>query len=939
MKQFYLLVITSLFCISAMAQRNGSVKGTLYDTSAKQPVSAATITILQKKDSSLVSFTMTDNRGYFEITGLANGEYRLMISHVNYHNNNKSVTISDTSKSKDFGSIVMNDLSKVLDEVVVTAEAPPVTLIGDTIQYNAGSFKVQPNADVESLLKKLPGIKVDKDGTIKAQGQEVKKVLVDGKEFFGTDPKIATKNLPADALDKVQVYDRLSDAAQLTGFDDGNSEKTINLKLKKDKKKGVFGKATAGGGTNDRFEGRFNVNSFKGARQMSVIGMANNTNAEGFSFMDMLNFTGELNRMRGSGNGSLNINLSDANSLPGFGGNNNSALRTIWGGGINYNNIIGTKTDFTSNFFYNHYNPKSESHIQRQYFLPDSSYFYNQNSYSNNSNNSQRLNLSADIKLDSFNSLKISPSFGYQQTHNTTNTDYETLTQEQALANKGYSNSYNSSDGFNFRNDLLFRKKFRQKGRTFSLSLQTSINDSKGTGNLQSVNEFFKSSGVPIRTDSLDQQNTTRGSLRSYSARAVYTEPLFRRSLMEFSIGKSNSNSISDKTTFDYNKTTGHYDKLNATLTNNFKNTYGYTNAGFRVRTQQKKFSLAAGINWQKADLEGKVISGIKDSVIGKTFYNLLPNARLQYSFTKYKTLSINYSAITNQPTVSQLQPVPDNSNTLNIREGNPDLKQEYSNVVQLNFTSVNPFKNKNLFAFFTMQQTQNKIVNYDTINALGIKHTKPVNVNGVVRVNGDISLGLPVRFLKGTVNIGSSVGYNKGRQFINGADNNINSLNLGPELRLDMAPANKIDLSLSSGFSYYNTKYSLRKDLNTEYFSQSYSTDINWQLPKRFFFNTNFTYTINSQRASGFNTNVPLWNASLSKQFLHFNRGELKLTAFDLLNQNIGIARNTNQNYIEDSRTVTLQRFFLLSFTYSLSKNGLAKMDGGGPGMFKVIR
>lgn len=936
MKKFYLLIVINLVCFSVMAQK-GSVKGILFDTTSKQPVAAATITILQKKDSSLVSFTMTDNKGYFELTGLANGDYRLMVTHINYHNVNKPFAIDDAVKNKDFGNIVMNDLTKTLEEVVVTAEAPPVTLIGDTIQYNAGSFKVQPNSDVESLLKKLPGVKVDKDGKIKAQGQEVKRLLVDGKEFFGNDPKIATKNLPADAVDKVQVYDRMSDAAQLTGFDDGNSEKTINLKLKQDKKKGMFGKATAGGGTGDHYEGRFNVNSFKGARQLSVIGMANNTNAEGFSFMDMLNFTGELNRMRQSGNGTLNITLSDGNSMPGMGGGGNNNTRTIWGGGINYNNIIGNKTDFTSNYFYNHYNPKSESDIQRQYFLKDSSYYYNQHSLSDNINNSQRLNFSADIKLDSFNSLKISPSFGYQQTRNSTNSSYETLTQEKALANKGFSNSYNNSTGYNFRNDLLYRKKFRTKGRTFSFSLQTSLNNSDADGSLESVNEFFKTSNALIRTDSLNQRNTTKGDLQSYNARAVYTEPIFKRTLLEMSVGKSYSNSTSDKVTYDYNKLSGKFDKLNPTLTNNFENTYGFTNAGLRLRTQQKKFSLAAGVNWQKADLDGKIISGIKDSLIGKTFYNLLPSARFQYNFNKYKNISINYSGITNQPTISQLQPVPDNSNTLNIREGNPDLKQEYTNALQLNFVSVNPYKNKNLFAFFSMQQTQNKIVNYDTINALGIKHSKPVNVNGVFNLNGDINLGLPVRFLKGTVNFGTTVGYSKGRQFINGADNNINTFSVGPDVKLEINATDKLDFSISAGFNYYKTQYSLRKDLDTKYFSQQYGTDVNWQLPKSFYFTTGFTYTINSQRAAGYNTNVPLWNASFSKQFLRFNRGELKVTAFDLLNQNIGISRNTNQNYIEDSRVTTLQRFFMLSFTYSLSKNRVD--NGGGGGGFRVIR
>ncbi|MEI9810356.1 MAG: TonB-dependent receptor [Bacteroidota bacterium] len=298
MKKIYLSLVLLFITIISAAQKNGSIKGVAFDTISREPVAGATITLMEKKDSSLVSFTMTDNSGRFEVTGIPNGEYRLMISHVNYHNADIFFTITDDKKKQDLANIAMTDKNKVLDEVIVSNEAPPVTMVGDTVQYNAGSFKVQPNASVEQLLKKLPGVKVEKDGTIKAQGEKVSRVLVDGKEFFGNDPKVATKNLPADAVDKVQVYDKQSDQAQLTGFEDGNYEKTINLKLKKDKK-GVFGKVTAGGGNKERYEGKFNVNSFKGARQFSAIGMGNNTNAEGFSFMDILNFTESLPVCRG----------------------------------------------------------------------------------------------------------------------------------------------------------------------------------------------------------------------------------------------------------------------------------------------------------------------------------------------------------------------------------------------------------------------------------------------------------------------------------------------------------------------------------------------------------------------------------------------------------------------------------------------------------------
>lgn len=941
MRKIYLSLLLICFTASLFAQKNGTVKGLAFDTISKQPVAAATITVLEKKDSSLVTFAMTGNDGRFELKGIPNGEYRLMITHVNYHNSNIFFTISDNNKNAELGNIVMNDKAKVLTEVIARNEEPPVTLINDTVQYNAGSFKVQPNANVEQLLKKLPGVKVEKDGTIKAQGEKVNKILVDGKEFFGNDPKIATKNLPADAVDKVQVYDKQSDQAQLTGFDDGNYEKTINLKLKKDKKKGLFGKINAGAGNNERYEGKFNVNSFKGARQLSAIGMGNNTNAEGFSFMDILNFTGELARMQRGGGGNININISgdDAAGMGINPGGRNSGINTAWGGGLNYNNIIGTKLDFQSNYFYNRYNLNSESHIQRQYFLPGSSYFYNQNSFMDNLSNSHRLNLNTLYQMDSFNSIRITPSLSYQNTNNRSETNYQTLSEDKQLTNEGFSNNTASNKGYNFKNDIIWRKKFARKGRTLSLTLQTSLNESNGDGSLSSINSFYNPNGSLLTKDTLNQKNTTRGDLWGYNAKAVYTEPIWKRSLLEFSLGKSDSKSSSEKITHDYNKLNGKYDQLNNTLSNNFENTYGYTNAGLRMRTQKKKYSYAFGISWQQEQLEGKIISGTKDSLISKTFRNFLPNARLQYNFTKFKTLGLSYNTSTSQPTMTQLQPVPDNSNSLNIKEGNPDLKQEFNHNIMGHLNLISPYKNKNLFLFFNMQATQNKIVNYDSVNLqTSVRKTKPVNVNGVCNLNSEISYSMPVRFLKGSVEISSSTGLFRTKQFINKVVNNIKTFSTGPNLRLDMNPTDKLNLSAGAGFNYNKTKYSLQSVLNTNYLSQEYNASFDWQMPKQFFLSTDFTYTINSQRATGFNIKVPLWNASISKQLLKYNRGEIKFSARDLLNKNIGISRNTNNNYIEDSRVKTLRQFFLLSFTYSLSKTGLNNATGGG-GMRVITR
>jgi len=929
-KIFLLLLILGTISFASFSQKNGTVRGIAFDTLAKQPVTNATITLMQKKDSSLVSFTMTDNNGRFELTNVPAGEYRLLITHVSYHNTTKFFKIDDEHKSMELGNLVMNDKSKIMNEVVVTSEGPPVTLVGDTIQYNAGSFKTQPNANVEDLLKKLPGVKVEKDGTVKAQGEQVKKVLVDGKEFFGNDPKVATKNLPADAIDKVQVYDKLSDQSQLTGFDDGNSEKTINLKLKKDKKKGMFGKVNVGGGNDGRYQGRFNVNSFKGARQMSVIGMGNNTNSEGFSFMDVLNFTGALNQLKNGGNISISIGPDDP--MAGLLGGNNTGINTTFGGGLNYNNIIGTKTDFQSNYFYSRYNPNRQTNTQRQYFLPAN--LYKQNSYSDNLNNNHRANFSADYQIDSFHSIKISPNFSYQKTRNKSLSDYTTWSENGTKINDGVSDNLSNGEGYTFGTNLLYRQKFHRRGRTFSVNLLTNLNSSDGDGRLQSITSFYDQAGSLLKHDSINQTSNTEADLKGYNAKAVYTEPIFKKSLLEFSVGNSYSKNISSKTTYDYNKFNGKFDQLNNLLSNDYENSYRYTSGGLRIRKQTKNYNYTAGVSWQKAELEGKITSDIKDSLISKSFNNLLPNARFQYNFSRFKNIMLNYSTSTNQPSVLQMQPVPDNTNPLYVKLGNPNLKQEFSHAIRLNASFVNPFKNRDFFVFLTMMETQNKIVNYDKINSLGVDSVMPVNVNGVYNMNSNMSFGFPVRFLKATMNISSVANYSKGKQFVaTGAAtemNTIKTITLEPDVRLDMSPTEKINLSFSAGVNYSKSKYSVQSTRNSKYFTQSYSAEVDWELPKKFYFSTDFDYSVNNLEA-GYNAKIPLWNASISKQVLRLNRGELKFAVKDLLDKNIRINRSSNQNYIEDTRTNSLRRFFLLSFTYSLSKTGLNGSGGGG--------
>lgn len=914
-KTFYLLVLIGLPSF-LLAQKHGSVKGQLYDSVAKQPVSAATISLLLQKDSSLVGFVMSDDQGRFQLDKIANGKYRLLITHVNYHNGSQPFSISDSAFQKDLGLVYLSDLTQTLPEVIVTAEAPPITMIGDTIQYNAGSFKVVPNASVEQLLKKLPGLKVDKDGTITAQGEKVRKVLVDGKEFFGNDPKVATRNLPADAVDKVQVYDKLSDQAQLTGFDDGSSQKTVNLKLKKDRNKGKFGRLSAGGGTNDRFEGRFNLNSFSGDRRISVLGTANNTNNDGFSFNDIMSMTGA--RAISSGGGMTIVTMDASGGSP---SSNSGNIRTIWGGGVNYNDMIG-KADVSGNYFYNHYNPKARTETNRQNFLGDSSWLYKQSSLNDNINNGHRLNLVADIPLDSFHSIRVAPSLTTQDTRNNITRDYQTLLNDGRLVNEGGNRTTDKTNGYTFRNDILFRKKFRKQGRTFSVSLSTNLNASDGAGTLESVTAFYKPAGNLTGRDTLSQRNEQSNDLRNYQVKAVYTEPVFKKSLLEFSAGNSYEKAASEKTTWDIDRISKQ-ELINQDYSNEYSRTYGTTDAGLRFRSKGKKYEYSLGGSWQQAKLSGTITAGTRDSVLNKSFYNWLPNATFKYIFKQMHVLNMSYRTSTNQPSASQLQPVPDNSDPLNIKEGNPDLKQEFTNMVMLNFQAVNPFAGRSLFMNLSAQMTNNRIVDSDTLTDSGIRYTRPVNADGVYNLTGNINLGLPLSFFKGRLGIGTRLNYNNNKQLLNRKENRIRSFTAGPEISLDLSLTDKLDIAMGAGVDYNNVRYTLSPERNTKYFSQNYEAELNWQLPKNFSLSTQFNYIANNQLAEGYNLRVPLWNASVSKQFLTNNRAELKLSAYDLLNKNVDVTRNADRNYIEDVRSTILKRYFMLTFTYNLSKVG----------------
>jgi hypothetical protein len=928
---FFLMVILGIGNLHA--QSTASVTGVVVDTISKKGLAYSTVSIVHQKDSTLVSFTRADSAGKFKLSALPKGNYLITFSYVGYVPLWLPVKLSETEQL-DLGKLILTDLLNT-SNVTVTARRPPVTINNDTVDFNTENFKTQPNAVVEDLLKKLPGVTVDKDGTVKVNGQKVNRILVNGKEFFTGDPKIATKNLDADAVDKVQVFDKKSDRAEFTGMEDGQSEKTINLKLKKDRDNSTFGRVTAGAGTDKRFDAQANLNNFKGDRQLSFIGMGNNTNKQGFSINDVMNFTGDLARgMRNGGGVNIRLGGDDNGGLPISGmGPNQQGVADTYSGGLNYNNIWKKKTDLNINGMFSDVNLVTDRDINRKNVLPGNNFDYVSKSSNAKHNQQQRVNGILDQKIDSFTSVRFTPQLAFQKNANRAISNYVSTNDKGLKINEGSSNSSSVSDAVNFNSNLLFRHKFKKKGRTISSTTSLAYNSSKQDGNLKTTNRFYIA-GIPLPDSIVNQTNLRDATTRSIGTNLVYTEPIGLKSLLEVNGFYNTNNGESKRDTYDYNGSSGKFDIKNTALSNDFRNIYNYGGGGASIRANFKKFSLTAGTNIQFSELES--INNTNGFVINQKFTDLLPLVNVQYKRKNTSSIGFNYNTSTTQPSTFQLQPVADISDPLNTYIGNPNLKRSYSHNLSLNMSSIDIYTQNNLFAFISYNQVNDAIVTSDEIKQNGARVSTPVNANGNFILVGNVSAGFPVKKIKSRVDIGLGANVSRTMSFVNGDPNAIDNYSITPNFGYQFVLDTSFDISLSARINFNTAKYSLQPQLNNQFLQQVYGIDVTNYFLGGFVLNNNLDVTINSGRSDGFNATVPLWNVSLAKSFLKYKRGEFKLSVFDLLNQNQGINRTANQNFIQDTRYNVLQRYFMLSFSYRLNRS--AAGNGGARVMFRAM-
>ncbi|MET0466525.1 MAG: outer membrane beta-barrel protein, partial [Chitinophagaceae bacterium] len=902
-KLLILLVAILLLPFISLAQK-GQLSGTLMDTSGKKPIVYATVTVFSAKDTSIITYRLSDEQGKFKVPSLPfQKELRVVVTATGSSVWRKEFTLTEEAPSLDLGMLKLDPDVKEMEEVLVMSERPPVVVRKDTIEFNAAAFKTLPTALVEDLLKKMPGVDVDRDGNIMVNGRKVNRLLVEGKEFFGSDPKIASKNLPANLIDKVQVTDDKEELLRNPDLTAGEVGQVINLKLKKAIKQGWFGKLYAGAGTEDRFEGGGIVNMFRDTLQVSLLGYTNNLSRSGFSMQDVMNIGGfsrsNVNMLSISSDGGFAINDIS------FGGMGGQGIQRSSGGGINVNTLLGKRTTLSMQYFYGENKTRTGQRINNEQFFNDTTLTTRTVNSGESYDKSHRLSGNVKIKIDSFSStLEYRPSFTFSNADATSLTQIESFSNFEPKLNESTNELRRSSEGFATSHELYLNKQFRKKGRTLYASLLVSFNSNETPQFNDAENIFYKNpSSSTLRQ--LRQQDQDALNTRAYVG---YNEPLTKKLSLRLNQTTEYFTNKDYIDTYEFDPLTGEYVIPDQDLTNGLERS-GWRNttyAGLRF-SPSAKFNFTAGANLRTLNLDNEFR---KNPTIRQNYTYLMPALNLTY-----KQWSLNYSANLREPNATDLQPVVNNTNPLYLSLGNPDLKPTISHNAGV-YTYINNAQKQLTFNFNTnFSYNTNAVIRERSVNENGVQITRPINVDGTWNAYLYGSLRKQYKFsntLKFSAGLNINTNFSRTFIIINQNRSNANSISFSPSTNITLNWNDKIEFTQRYSPTLNKTTYESNAYPSLEVWRHTTSTEMVVRMPKHLVWESTLDYFYNPQVAPGIQKSSFRWNAAVNVLFLKQDKGQLKLSVYDLLNQNISVTRTVRENYIQDTESIILRRYFL---------------------------
>lgn len=891
---FISLIFLCLFSVSN-AQNRANIKGRVTDSISKQPLELSTVAVVDVKDTSLIAYTLTKKTGDFELLRLpADKPVRLVISFAGYKTYTRRFTFNKGDVI-DLGNIALS--SKMLNEVVVRAERVPIKMKKDTIEFDAAAFKTRPNAAVEELLKKLPGVQIDGDGSITVNGKQVSKLLIDGKQFFGSDPKIATKNLDAAIVAQIQVYDdRENDPDHLVS--ETQVPKIINIKLKKAIKKSIFGRVFAGGGTRDRYETGGLFNMFRDTLQLSIIGLSNNLNHTAFS-RDELNAQGGFERS--GGNTSFN------------GGRNwGGGIEKITSGGFNLNQNYGERLKLNLQYFYTQRNNINESANFQQQFLKDTTLSTRSSNKRYSNSYGHAISSLVEWKPDTLRNLRYNPSINFNSSNNNSIASGKTANNFDMPVNESASNSFGDGRSTTFNQSFYFHKRSRNKAKeSFTISHNLSISPNRNANfNNNDVINYQR----PELSDSLHRYTTRTSNNASGNVDLSYRYPVTKKLIIDIT-----TSGVYNKTSdlvYTFDRKTGGFDSLLSNQSSNLKRDQWTENIKPGITYQlNKKVQIIAGLNTQWQQINNNFVT----SRLLQNYFFLLPTIRIEaYG------ISFSYDRRVTQPGVSSLQPITIVYSSLYSFTGNPNLVPAVNNSYNFNFFKYWNNSQLGIYSNGSVTSQKNMVLTQQIARSDGSQSNTVVNRDG--RPNYNFSVGVFKRFKKidewqlyaSTSGFGN---YYQSLNLLNNGEGWQNTLSYGIRENIGVNWKDVIDLNTGGGFNQSNTKYHYDDFRNVKVGTFSINNNLVVRFPKKLIWETKQDFNYNSQVAAGFKKGVNVVSSSLALQMLKKDRGELKFTVYDIFNQNVSVYRYINSNVVTDVQNNTLKRYFLLTYSIKFNK------------------